>query len=160
MCEEDLSSLSILILSGFLIGIGSGIVSGGPSPASASIDPSIESLKSVARVLERIERNPAVTIESRDLIYAGIHGMFRTLDPYTQFLDEDAFDYMRAQQQGSFFGIGISFDVRDGELLVISPIEESPAWRLGIRAGDIIEEIDGETVAGITSNEVIKRLAW
>lgn len=84
--------------------------------------------------------------------------MFRTLDPYTQFLDPDNFQYMRAQQQGSFYGIGISFDVRNGELLVVSPIEDSPAWKLGIRAGDVIAEIEGVSAAGITTNEVITKL--
>jgi carboxyl-terminal processing protease len=123
-----------------------------------SSDSSLDSLRLIARALDAIDKNPSSDLAGRDLVYAAIHGMFRTLDPYSQFLDEDAFEYMKAQQLGSFFGIGISFDVRNGELLVISPIEESPAWRLGIRAGDVIEEIDGETVAGITSNEVIKRL--
>lgn len=129
-----------------------------PSKAVSEENDALTSLRTVAIALEQIEVNPSISLKSRDLVYAGINGMFRTLDPYTQFLDEDAFDYMKAQQQGSFYGIGISFDVRDGELLVISPIEESPAWKLGIRAGDIIEEIDGESVASITSNEVIKRL--
>lgn len=129
-----------------------------PSKADQTIDSSLDSLRLIARALDTIENNPSSDLAGKDLVYAAIHGMFRTLDPYSQFLDEDAFDYMKAQQIGSFYGIGISFDVRNGELLVISPIEESPAWRLGIRAGDVIEEIEGETVAGITNNEVIKRL--
>ncbi|MGB3976859.1 MAG: S41 family peptidase [bacterium] len=129
-----------------------------PSKANQNIDSSLDSLRLIARALETIDKNPSLDLGGKDLVYAAIHGMFRTLDPYSQFLDEDAFDYMKAQQIGSFYGIGISFDVRNGELLVIAPIEESPAWRLGIRAGDVIEEIEGETVAGITNNEVIKRL--
>ncbi|MBN1878494.1 S41 family peptidase [bacterium] len=148
----------ILMLSACCLRIAIFADSEGQASSTSSMDDSLRALKTVARSLEKIENNPSVTLSSRDLVYAGINGMFRTLDPYTQFLDEDAFDYMKAQQQGSFYGIGISFDVREGELLVISPIEESPAWHLGIRAGDVIEEIDGETVAGITSNEVIKRL--
>ncbi|MBN1297891.1 S41 family peptidase [bacterium] len=119
---------------------------------------SMDTLHMVGRALSTVMQNPCTPLAPRDAVYAGIHGMFRTLDPYTQFLDETSFDYMRAQQQGSFYGIGISFDVRDGELLVVAPIEGSPAWELGIRAGDVIAEIEGESTAGITTNDVITQL--
>jgi len=118
----------------------------------------LEALRLVARTLDQINLNPCVDIEPRDSIYSGINGMLRTLDPYTQFLDEVSFDYMLTQQKGSFYGIGVSFDVRNGELLVISPIEGSPAWKKGIRAGDVIAEIEGKSAAGITTNEVITQL--
>lgn len=125
---------------------------------SESQDPDLAALHLVANALDKIETNPHVSLTSRDLIYAGINGMFRTLDPYTQFINETDFEYMQAQQQGSFYGIGISFDVRDGELLVIAPIEDSPAYKLGIRAGDVVAEIEGESAAGITTTDVISKL--
>jgi carboxyl-terminal processing protease len=156
----SVTNKSIRIFMSVSLGVGLFILLTGIAPSSnrSSDDLSLESLSLIARAVDLVDRNTSEGIDSRELLFSAIYGMFRTLDPYSQFLDEDSFRYMVAQQMGSFYGIGISFDVRNGELLVISPIEESPAWRLGIRAGDVIEEIEGENVAGITSNEVIKRL--
>ena len=74
----------------------------------------------------------------RDLVYASIHGMMRTLDPHTNFLQPSAFSNMREKQQASFFGLGILVGIRNGRLTVITPIDGTPASRLGIRAGDVI----------------------
>ena len=117
-----------------------------------------QNLKTLSRALDVLMTRSANPIDEKSLLVEGIHGMLRTLDPYTQFLDEEVYDYMQDQQKGSFFGIGISFDIRDGELVVIAPIEGSPAWKLGLRPGDIIVEIDGETTAKITNSDVIKKL--
>ncbi len=117
-----------------------------------------QNLKTLSRALDVLVTRSADTVDEKSLLVEGIHGMLRTLDPYTQFLDEEVYDYMQDQQKGSFFGIGISFDIRDGELVVIAPIEGSPAWKLGLRPGDIIVEIDGETTAKITNSDVIKKL--
>lgn len=117
-----------------------------------------KNLKVLSSALDTIINRSASPVDEKSIIFEGIHGMLRTLDPYTQFLDEDIFAYMQDQQKGSFFGIGISFDTRDGQLIVVAPIEGSPAAKLGIRAGDIIVKIDGETTAKITNAEVIKRL--
>ena len=80
----------------------------------------------------------------KDLVYASIQGMLRTLDPHTNFLTPEAYDSMRQRQQGSFFGLGILVSKRNGQLTVISPIEGTPAWRLSLRAGDVISTIEGE----------------
>ncbi|HPQ39110.1 MAG TPA: S41 family peptidase [bacterium] len=148
-----------------IISCAAGLIAVQPVPATAEntstdieVDPSLQALQRIGRTLDILMQNPCTDITTKDAVFAGIHGMFRTLDPYTQFLDQENFAYMRAQQQGSFYGIGISFDVRNGELLVISPIEDSPAWKLGIRAGDVIAEIEGVSAAGITTNDVITKL--
>ena len=94
----------------------------------------------------------------KSIIFSGIDGMLSTLDPHTHFLRPETFKYMREEQEGSFYGIGISFDVRNGELIVVSPIEGTPAYKAGIRAGDRIIEIEGESTTGITTSEVIKKL--
>ncbi len=97
-------------------------------------------------------------VPPEELVYAGIDGMMSTLDPHTHFLNPSIFKYMREEQEGSFFGIGISFDVRDGVLTVISTIEGTPAERAGIRAGDRILAIEGESAAGISTTEVLQKL--
>ena len=94
----------------------------------------------------------------RNLVYASIQGMLRTLDPHTNFLTPEAYDNMRERQQGSFYGLGILVSKRSGELTIISPIEGTPAWRLGLRAGDIISTIEGEPTNTMTLDEAVRKL--
>ncbi len=94
----------------------------------------------------------------KDLVYASIQGMLRTLDPHTSFLTPEAYESMRERQQGSFYGLGILVSKRSGELTVISPIEGTPAWRLGLRAGDVISTIEGEPTSTMTLDEAVRKL--
>ncbi|MCP5068466.1 MAG: PDZ domain-containing protein, partial [bacterium] len=94
----------------------------------------------------------------KNLVYASIQGMLRTLDPHTSFLTPEAYDNMRERQQGSFFGLGILVSKRSGELTVISPIEGTPAYRLGLRAGDVISTIEGEPTNTMTLDEAVRKL--
>lgn len=94
--------------------------------------------------LSVIQENYVDDIESRDLIYSSIRGMMSRLDPHSNFLDPKTYSKMKEDQKGSFFGLGITVAMRQNDLTVISPIQGTPADRAGIRAGDIIEEIEGE----------------
>ncbi len=94
----------------------------------------------------------------RDLVFGGVHGMLRTLDPHSTFLSPRAHSQMRERQQASFYGLGILVGLRNGRLTVISPIEGTPASRLGIRAGDIIDTIEGEPTAKLSVDEAVSRL--
>jgi carboxyl-terminal processing protease len=92
------------------------------------------------------------------LVYASIRGMLSRLDPHTTFLDPDEFSSMEEKQRGSFYGLGISIQKRQGHVTVISPIEGTPAWKKGLRAGDIITRINGEPIDEWTSDEVVRHL--
>ena len=92
------------------------------------------------------------------LVYASIRGMLSRLDPHTTFLDPDEFSSMEEKQRGSFYGLGISIQKRQGHVTVISPIEGTPAWKKGLRAGDIITRINGEPIDDWTSDEVVRHL--
>ncbi len=81
-------------------------------------------------------------------VYASIHGMLSRLDPHTAFLEPDDYAAMREKQQGSFFGLGIQIQKRMGKITVIAPMEGTPAFKLGIRAGDIITHIEDEEIEG------------
>lgn len=94
----------------------------------------------------------------RELVYASIQGMLRTLDPHTNFLSPESYEEMRERQAGSFFGLGILVSMRDGQLTVISPIEGTPAWRLGLRAGDVISTIEGQPTDTMTLDEAVDKL--
>jgi carboxyl-terminal processing protease len=97
-------------------------------------------------------------VSYRDLIYASIDGMLRTLDPHTNFLSPESYESMKERQQGSFYGLGILVSMRNGQLTVISPIEGTPGWRLGLRAGDVISTIEGEPTDTMSLDEAVSKL--
>ncbi len=99
-----------------------------------------------------------VEVSYRDLTYAAIQGMMRILDPHTSFLTPESYDNMRERQQGSFYGLGILVSKRSGQLTVISPIEGTPASRLGLRSGDVIHTIEGEPTDTMTLDEAVRKL--
>jgi carboxyl-terminal processing protease len=94
----------------------------------------------------------------KDLVNASIDGMVRSLDPHTSFLTAEAYSQMRDRQQSSFFGLGILVGLRNAQITVITPIEGTPASRMGLRAGDVIAAIEGETTEGMSINEAVRQL--
>ena len=98
-------------------------------------------------------------VSYRDLVYSSINGMLRALDPHTNFLSPEAYEGMREKQQSSFYGLGILVGMRNGQLTVISPIEGTPASRLGIQAGDVISTIEGDPTGGEPHDGAIARNA-
>ena len=94
----------------------------------------------------------------KELVNASIEGMVRSLDPHTSFLTAEDYSQMRDRQQSSFFGLGILVGLRNGQITVITPIEGTPASRMGLRAGDVIAAIEGETTEGMSINEAVRQL--
>jgi len=92
------------------------------------------------------------------LIEGAVIGMLERLDPHSNYMNAERFQRMEERNRGSYSGIGISFAIRDGNLTVISPIEGSPSYDLGIRPGDVITHIEGESAFGINEQEVFDRL--
>ncbi len=111
-----------------------------------------------AEILAILQERSASDTETKDIIYSSIDGMLETLDPHSSFLTPEYFLEMREKQKGSFYGLGIVISKRDGNLTVISPIEGTPAHRLGIRAGDIISRIEGKPTGDMTTNEAVNLL--
>jgi carboxyl-terminal processing protease len=97
-------------------------------------------------------------ISYRDLVNSSIEGIVRTLDPHTTYLTAEAYASMRDRQQSSFFGLGILVGTRNGQITVITPIEGTPASRMGLRAGDVITAIEGESSEGMNINEAVRKL--
>src|SRR5436853_2097789 len=91
-------------------------------------------------------------------VYSSIDGMLRTLDPHTSFLEPKEYADMQDRQKGSFYGLGILVTKRNDQVTVITPLEGTPASRLGIRAGDVIAEVEGVSTDELTLDEVVKRL--
>lgn len=126
----------------------------------ATTDDADEALRTFNQLLSLVEENYVDEVDSRDLVYGAIRGMLNRLDPHCTFLDPSSYREMQEEQQGSFSGLGIVISLRgeEKELTVISPIEGTPAYRAGIRAGDVITEIEGNSTAGITMDEALKKL--
>jgi carboxyl-terminal processing protease len=91
-------------------------------------------------------------------VYASVDGMLRSLDPHTSFLEPKEYSDMQDRQKGTFFGLGILVTKRNDQVTVITPLEGTPASRLGIRAGDVIAEVEGVSTDDLTLDEVVKRL--
>src|SRR5437870_3606328 len=95
---------------------------------------------------------------SDKFVYSSIDGMLRTLDPHTSFLEPKEYADMQDRQKGSFYGLGILVTKRNDQVTVITPLEGTPAARLGIRAGDVISEVEGVATDELSLDEVVKRL--
>jgi carboxyl-terminal processing protease len=91
-------------------------------------------------------------------VYSSIDGMLRTLDPHTSFLEPKEYADMQDRQKGSFYGLGILVTKRNDQVTVITPLEGTPAARLGIRAGDVISEVEGVSTDDLPLDDVVKRL--
>ena len=115
-------------------------------------------LRMFTRALATVQSNYMEEVDSQRLIFGSIRGMLGTLDPHSNFLNQRAFRSLQRNQEGSFFGIGVSIAMRGDELTIISPIEGSPAYRLGIQAGDVIAEIEGESIKGIDIETALMKL--
>lgn len=111
-----------------------------------------------ADLLEAAHLRYGAEVRYRDLVYASIQGMLRKLDPHTSFLSPEAYAQMRERQQASFYGLGILVGARGGRLTVITPIEGTPASRLGIRAGDVIDTIEGEPTSKMSLDDAVSKL--
>jgi len=117
-----------------------------------------EGYRKLAMMIDVIDQNYFKEVDREELTYASIKGMLRTLDPYSNFLDPKNLSTMREDYQGKYFGLGIMIQKQDDRLMVISPIEGTPAYRLGIQPGDIISHIEGESTKTISSFEAMQKL--
>src|SRR5688500_17120298 len=108
--------------------------------------------------LGAVENNYVGEVESDRLVYGAITGMLQTLDPHSSFLDPRAYAQLRERQEGRYYGLGISITPIDGDITVMSLFEGSPAYRKGIRRGDVIARIEGQDTKGWTSDQAVKIL--
>ncbi len=96
--------------------------------------------------------------EAKDLIYGALEGMLASLDPHSQFLPPEDYDELKTETQGKFGGLGIEITTRDGLLTIITPIEDTPAWRAGLKPGDKVVKIDDDITRDMTLNQAVKKM--
>ena len=142
-----------------LAGLVSPAVARSPQPPSQDKAESgipLEELRVFAEVYGRIKQDYVEPVDDRELLRDAIRGMLSGLDPHSAYLDEDEFDELRVGTSGEFGGPGIEVGMEDGFVKVIAPIDDTPAQRAGIQAGDIIIRIDDQAVKGLTLDEAVK----
>jgi len=108
--------------------------------------------------LRQVEQKYVEPVESDRVVYSAINGMLQTLDPHSSFMDPKAYAQLRERQEGHYYGLGISINVIDGDITVMSLFEGSPAYKKGIRRGDVIARINSEDAKGWTSEQAVLKL--
>lgn len=117
-----------------------------------------ELLNIFGEVMDRTKSSYVEEVTDKKLIEASLNGMLTALDPHSSYLNEEDFKYMNEQTQGKFGGLGIEITMDNSVVKIISPIDDTPAARAGLKAGDYITDIDGESVIGQSLNEVVSKL--
>jgi len=117
-----------------------------------------ELLNLFGEVMERTKLSYVEDVSDKKLIESAINGMLSSLDPHSGYLDAESFNYMTEQTKGKFGGLGIEVTMDNGLVKVVSPIDDTPAAKAGMKAGDYITNIDNETVVGMTLNEAVSKL--
>ncbi len=117
-----------------------------------------ENLSLFQKVLFFVEQNYVEEVKNKDLIYGAIKGMLESLDPHSNFLPPEIFKDMKIDTSGKFGGIGIEITLRDSILTVVSPIEDTPAYKAGIKPGDKILKINGESTKGLSLVEAVAKM--
>ena len=118
----------------------------------------LDELRQLADVFGLIKSDYVEPVEDKKLLTEAISGMVSSLDPHSAYLDKKAFQELKEGTQGRFGGLGIEVGMEDGYVKVISPIEDTPAYRAGIKPGDLITKLDNTSVKGLTLDEAVKKM--
>ncbi len=154
MSSRKLRTVGLLctgLVAGLLLSVGISAVAqraGAPLP--------LDELRQFSNVFAAIKDNYVEDVSDQALISGAISGMLTDLDPHSAYLDADAFKEMRTSTQGQFGGLGIEIGSEDGFVKVISPIEDTPAERAGMRAGDLIIKVDDTSTKGMSLTDAVK----
>ncbi|TVT58192.1 MAG: S41 family peptidase [Azoarcus sp. PHD] len=118
----------------------------------------VEELRAFADVFNAIKQGYVEPVDDKKLVTHAISGMLSGLDPHSAYLDAEAFKDLQVGTQGEFGGLGIEVGMEDGFVKVVSPIEDTPAFRAGVKAGDLIVKLDDTPVKGMSLNDAVKRM--
>ena len=116
----------------------------------------LEELQQLAAVFGMVKTDYVEPVDEKKLISEAISGMVSSLDPHSQYFDKKSFKEFREGTSGRFVGVGIEITMEDGVVKVVSPIEDSPAFRAGLKSGDLITKIDDTAVKGLSINDAVK----
>jgi len=151
---------ALLVIAVLVVSAALGGIYGPPVRATSSdVNNLQDSVRSFTHVLSIVEKDYAIPVDTDHAIYSGaIPGMLRVLDPHSSFFDPRAYANLREDQRGRYYGVGMTIVPRDNYTYVLSPMPGSPAYRAGIRPGDVIMAVDGKSTQGLSSSEVADML--
>jgi carboxyl-terminal processing protease len=147
-----------LVVLGAVIGVSLSLNYSAVAEKSVQQPLPIEELRTLSEVFGSIKANYVENVDDRKLIKEAITGMVSGLDPHSAYLDQEAFKDLQVGTQGEFGGLGIEVGMEDGLVKVVSPIDDSPAQRAGVKAGDLITKLDDAAVKGMTLDDAVKRM--
>ncbi|MFN4013685.1 MAG: S41 family peptidase, partial [Aquificaceae bacterium] len=148
---KALSLLLATFVAGFLLG------SAGASQSAAQQD-DYRYFRLFTDVFKTVKENYVGETNTKDLIYGALNGMLRSLDPFSAFFTPDQYKEFQQETGGEFGGVGIEIGMEKGRPIVISPIEGTPAFKAGIKPGDVILEINGEDTSNMSLMDVVRRI--
>lgn len=149
---QSISLLFVGLLGGFFVSFALSVAADRDESSGLPID----DLKKFANVYGAIKANYVEDVKDSKLIKGAVSGMLSGLDPHSTYLDEDAFKDLQAGTQGQFGGLGIEVGTQDGVIKVVAPIENTPAAKAGIKAGDLIIKIDNKATKGMSLSDAVK----
>jgi carboxyl-terminal processing protease len=156
--RKGVQNLKVVLLV-FLVFLAGVLIGMGRSHKVLAITNNIyEDLKILTDVIGLVQKEYVEETKPQDLVYGAIKGMLETLDPHSAFMPPDMYKEMQAETKGRFEGLGIEITIKEGVLTVVSPIEDTPAFRAGIQANDQILKIEGDLTKNLTLMEAVKRL--
>src|SRR3990167_3884203 len=150
--KKGLAISTIVLITGAWIIFGKGI--GAPVLGCESY----EELRVFAEALSLVQKNYVEETKTKDLVYGAIKGMLSELDPHTNFMEPVAYKEMQVDTKGEFGGLGIQISIKDKKLVVIAPIEDTPAWRAGIKAGDHIFKINEDPTKELDLEDAVNKM--
>jgi carboxyl-terminal processing protease len=127
-------------------------------PAQQSGSETYRQLELFGDVFERVREDYVEEVSDEQLIEAAIQGMLSSLDPHSTYMNPKAYRDMQITTRGEFGGLGIEVTMENGYVKVVSPIDDTPAFRAGLRAGDLISHLDGESVLGLTLSQAVEKM--
>ncbi len=149
----------VMVAAGLVAGLALGVaLSPADSGAQAANSDTYRKLNLFGDVFERIRSDYVEEVKDSDMIEAAIRGMLSSLDPHSSYLSAEDFKNMQVQTKGEFGGLGLEVTMENGVVRVVSPIDDTPAARAGIRAGDYITHLDGEQVLGMTLSDAVEKM--
>ena len=152
--RENVFLVLVGLIAGLSISIGSGVFAERETKSTAGLP--VEELRTFSDVFGRIKNDYVEDVEDSEMLNNAIRGMLSGLDPHSSYLDQEQFKELQVGTSGEFGGLCIEVGMEDGFVKVIAPIDDTPAQRAGIEAGDLIIRLDDTPVKGLTLNEAVK----
>lgn len=149
-------ALTTMLILGFLIGIGSTVYADRHAESDLSGVLPVNEIRQLAQVIDRIQRAYVDDVPAEEIIQNAINGILSGLDPHSSFLTPEDFSDLRRSTSGQFGGLGIEVQMEDGMVKVVSPIDDTPAYRAGVQAGDLISHLNGESVQDMNLTQAVE----